>query len=630
MAIKRYVAIADNTITNQYDEALSAQKTSANAGLADSLEIFKLYGQVTNTSKEQARILIKFPINETDLSSDIRTIKQDRDAGILPASGSVKFFMKLCNVRHPETLPRNFKIVAHPLRRAWDEGLGIDLDEYSDIGQSSWLSASSTVAWATAGASHTTTDVNITAPYLMEQEFDTGIEDFEVDISKYVEDVLGSAINSGNNYGHILQLSSSFIDDTNSYYTKKFSARSSEYFFKRPIIEARWDSSLKDDRNNFYYSSSLAPSADNLNTLYLYNNIGGRLKNVPGIGTGNIYVNLYESSASAPSGSALTLVTAGGVSSAAPTVVTGGYVSTGIYSASFAATGTAETLHDVWHKAIRASTTLTFGSGIPSNGTLAIVFGAVGTFTLTFNNAAGSTDASIGSDKAATIDPSAEISSAGNAQRVLLLLRDGVTGDGIKNAYDFAYDGSTTGAETVTITSKQDGSSHDITVTESLSNVSSAVTAASLTNYHTGTIYPETRSLDGTTRTNDYYVSITNLKQEYDSQETARFRIYSRLKGWSPTIYTRAVSEPQLYIPTSGSYEIFRIIDNYKVIEHATGSLKYTELSFDGSGSYFDFDMAMLEPGYTYGIKLAYYDDFISDYKPIDKVFKFRVEKYET
>ena len=150
------------------------------------------------------------------------------------------------------------------------------------------------------------------------------------------------------------------------------------------------------------------------------------------------------------------------------------------------------------------------------------------------------------------------------------------------------------------------------------------------TQYHTGTIYPETRSLKGTTRTNDYYVSITNLKKVYDSKETARFRIYSRLKGWSPTIYTRAVSEPQLYIPTSGSYEIFRIIDNYKVVEHATGSLKYTELSFDGSGSYFDFDMSILESGYSYGIRLAYYDDYISDYKPINKVFKFRVEKYET
>jgi hypothetical protein len=123
---------------------------------------------------------------------------------------------------------------------------------------------------------------------------------------------------------------------------------------------------------------------------------------------------------------------------------------------------------------------------------------------------------------------------------------------------------------------------------------------------------------------------MTNLKKVYDSKETTRFRIYSRLKGWSPTIYSRAVSEPQLYIPTSGSYEIFRIIDNYKVVGHATGSIKYTELSFDGSGSYFDFDMSLLEPGYSYGVKLAYYDDYISEYKPINKVFKFRVEKHET
>ena len=504
MAIKRYVAIADNTITNQYNGALSSQRTNANAGLADSLEIFKIYGQVLENTVEQARVLIKFPINETNLPASVTTIKQDRDAGILPASGSVKFYMKLCNVEHPDTAPRNFKLVAHPLKRSWDEGLGVDLDEYTDIGQSNWLSASSTTAWATAGASNTTSDVDVTTAYLMEQEFDTGLEDFEVDITKYVEDVLSSDINSGNNYGHVLQLSSSFLADANSYYTKKFSARSSEYFFKRPHIEARWDSSLKDDRANFYYSSSLCAETENLNKLFLYNNVSGRLKNIPG-DPSNVYVQFYLSSGSAPSGSALRLVNAGGVNNSAGglEIVTGSKVSTGIYSCSVAITGTADTLHDVWY-----------------NGTS--------------------------------------------------------------------------------------------------------------TQYHTGTLYPETRSLDGTTRTNDYYVSIPNLKKVYDSKETARFRIYSRLKGWSPTIYTRAVSEPQLYIPTSGSYEIFRIIDNYKVVEHATGSIKFTELSFDGSGSYFDFDMSLLEPGYSYGIKLAYYDDFISDYKPINKVFKFRVEKHET
>ena len=40
MAIKRYTAIADNTITNQFNQALRSRKTSGNAGLADSLEVF--------------------------------------------------------------------------------------------------------------------------------------------------------------------------------------------------------------------------------------------------------------------------------------------------------------------------------------------------------------------------------------------------------------------------------------------------------------------------------------------------------------------------------------------------------------------------------------------------------------
>jgi len=496
MGIKRYVAIADNTITNQFNEALQSRNTKGNTGLADSLEMFKIYGQVTSASVEQTRILIKFPVNETDLRSEIRTIKQDRDAGILPESGSVSFFMKMYDVKHPDTVPNNFKLVAHPLTKNWTEGNGIDLDEYSDIGQSNWLSASTGVGWATEGGDFSTASV-------FQQQFDTGFEDFVVDISSYVEQTIAGTLNSGNNYGLIVLFSSSILSDSNSYYTKKFSARSSEYFFSRPIIEARWDSSIKDDRRNFYYSSSLCPAADNLNTLYLYNNIGGRLKNIPSVGTGSIYVNLYQSSASAPSGSALTLVQDGThVLSGSPTVVTGGDVSTGIYSCSVAVTGTADTLHDVW------------------------------------------------------------------------------------------YSGST--------------------------------------QYHTGTLFPETLSLAETTKTNDYYVSLTNLKTTYSNTETARIRIYSRLKGWSPTIYTRAVSEPQLYIPTSGSYEIIRIIDNYKVVEHATGSVKFTELSFDGSGSYFDLDMSILEPGYSYGIKLAFYDDYISDYKPIDEVFRFRVEKHET
>jgi hypothetical protein len=90
-------------------------------------------------------------------------------------------------------------------------------------------------------------------------------------------------------------------------------------------------------------SSSLL-STENLNTLYLYNLRNNRPVNIPTIGTGNLYVKIYETLGSSP----VTLSLGGGVISGNPTVVTGGWVSTGIYSASFAYTGTASTIYDVW------------------------------------------------------------------------------------------------------------------------------------------------------------------------------------------------------------------------------------------------------------------------------------------
>ena len=73
---------------------------------------------------------------------------------------------------------------------------------------------------------------------------------------------------------------------------------------------------LKDNRGNFYYSSSLAPAADNLNTIYLYNYVRGSLKNIPCISTGSILVSIYSGSAdnSGPSGSKLKLSVGGDVS----------------------------------------------------------------------------------------------------------------------------------------------------------------------------------------------------------------------------------------------------------------------------------------------------------------------------
>ena len=73
---------------------------------------------------------------------------------------------------------------------------------------------------------------------------------------------------------------------------------------------------------------------------------------------------------------------------------------------------------------------------------------------------------------------------------------------------------------------------------------------------------------------------------------------------------------------------MFRIIDDLDVISFGTGSgqqNKYTKLSYDNEGNYFDMDMSNFESGYSYGIQFMY--DVDGRQVIQDKVFKFRVER---
>jgi len=471
MAIRRYVASADNTITNAFKDGLGVRATGSNMGQADVSEVFSIYGRASLTSSELSRVLTQFSVS---------TISSDRTAGVIPASGSVSFYLRLYNAETSQTVPKNFTVVAQAISRAWNEGDGLDLENYKDIGKSNWVSASTTTAWSSAGGDYHETPV-------FTQTFDSGLEDLEIDISDLVEQWIDG---TKDNYGIGIRLTSSVESDTTSYYTKRFFARGTQYFFKKPVIEARWNSSTQDDRGDFYMSSSLAPAADNLNTLYLYNYVRGQLTNIPAIGTGEIYVDLYQTLG----GTALT--------QEINTPATGGYVSTGIYSCSVCITGTYTTLRDVWY----------------SEGT----------------------------------------------------------------------------------------------------------------EYFTGTISPQTFGAAAVSTGNNRYITkIKNLRNKYFSEEEARFNVYVRSKNWSPTIYTVASSEIENTIIPSASYRVYRVLDGYNAIPHGTGSELQTLLSYDVSGNYFNLDMSLLEPGYEYGIKLAFYDSQRQSWLEQDQKFLFRVEDYE-
>ena len=403
MGIKRYTADADTTITNAYRSNLTTRGTGSNMGRADSMAIFSIYGQESSGSTELSRTLVNFPIG---------TVTADRASGVLPASGSVSFYMRMFNAVTPYTVPRDFLVqvaavsgTSWPANFSWQEGNGIDMEGYTDVTRNgigaNWINAGSsstngTITWQNVGGDYfTDASSSFTARFL------NGTEDLEIDITSLVEQWVnssGNVLGSKTNYGVGVHLtpayeayfsSSSGADSGSvpnntggsrrSYYTKKFFARSSEFFFKRPLLEARWNSATKDDRGNFYYSSSLLTAEENLHTLYLYNYFAGQLRNIPDIGAGNIYLTLHSGSGdnSSPAATRLLPVPDGThVMPHTPTVVTGGCVSTGIYSASFALTASSSPLthiFDVWqsgsmeyHTGTVEPTVLRIGAEAPS------------------------------------------------------------------------------------------------------------------------------------------------------------------------------------------------------------------------------------------------------------------------
>jgi len=490
--LKKIYANADNTITNAHkptSNGFSAiRATGSNMGAADILEIFGLYHSYNTSSAEISRALIQFPVNE---------ISSMRSTGEIPASGSVNFFLSLKDAPSQETLPSDYTISVYAIGALWQEGFGLDMDNYSDITNdsvgSNWIMRSGSTPWTSVGG-------DFLASSLVNQSIVKGDEDLNVDVSDIVENwIKGSGGGGYANYGFLIKLSASFepfstgespdIDNltgsTRSYYTKRFFARNTEYYFKRPCLEIKWDDSRKDDRGNFYTSSSLAPAADNLNTLYLYNFVRGQLKNIPAVGTGEIFVDLYATLG----GNALT--------QCIKTPATGGYIDTGIYTCSVCVNTTASLVRDVWH---------------------------------------------------------------------------------------------TGGVE-----------------------------------YHTGSISTIDLSAVTTNQNSKYIISLTNHKKQYHREEIANINVFVRPKDWSPNIFTVAQSTVTNTIIEEMHYKVERSVDNFIVLDYATGSIKNTQLSYNNDGNYFNFDMSILEPGYEYKFKFASYEDYRETYREHPYEFKFRV-----
>ena len=338
MGIKRYFATKDNTITNAYKDSLTLRGTGSNMGASDILENFVIFGQVTSSATvgtaEQSRVLLEFDMNE---------ILNDISQGVVPSS-SVDYVLKMYNAPHAGTTPLSYSLDVTMLAADWNEGRGLDMENYSDFGYSNWIQPKKGATWNVTGGAYYGNS-NLIGSYF----FSGGLEDLEVNVNYAIDE--WRSLNKSN-YGFLVKNTDEVISGSlGTFFTKKFFGRTSEFVLKRPIIEARWDSSRTDNRGSFLVSGALASAANNMNTLFLYNSVRGQLQNIPYLNNGRVNVSLYDDLSGSPSGSTLQIKNSQNQTVTSVTggiLIENGIVRTGIYTASFSTTSSLPVVHDVW------------------------------------------------------------------------------------------------------------------------------------------------------------------------------------------------------------------------------------------------------------------------------------------
>jgi len=328
----RIYSVADTFISNKintYKNEPSYRITGSNFGAAPHLEICKLTGTYPNSLPEYSRALLKFDI--TQLSQSIFVDKT------IPSS-SVKYNLKLFDLKHNSTTPSSFRIACYPLSRSWDEGNGTDTDSFKDYGYANWLSATSTQTWTYSGSDMLTSSFGTGSCY-----FSNGWEDFEADITQIVGNWLTASVGQTTgitNDGIVLMLTESQENDALEYKTKMFYSRESKYIDKLPYIQATWDNDIiKDNAKNFAYN--------NESKLFFYNYVRGDLTDV----SQPLWVRIRDHIVSA--------------SSSYNSTLTASRWDTGIYSCSLTISNTASfsgTWYAVW---LSASTCYCTSSFIP-------------------------------------------------------------------------------------------------------------------------------------------------------------------------------------------------------------------------------------------------------------------------
>jgi len=628
MSVKKYIASKDNTISNLFLENLSDRGSSGNTGQSDILEMFSIYAQASTGSLEKSRILIDFPISE---------ILKDRANKEIPASGSVNFVLRLFNAPHGQSTPSDYYVEASPLLSSWDEGYGLDMETYLDKGASNWISSSKDTPWPHPGSSYFKQDFNVAKNFTYAQYLENGLENIEIDITPAVEEWLkvsespsALVVSKTNLKFNDIPAVSSSVRLTDAFGTSKI------FYFKnndQPQVTGDTSGSY----NIVLRGANVSGTIDNFVTALQDPNSGFLTSSNQGFvfdksqpwlsltqslsgASGNTFVNLEGvtniaassfSSGAGLSNSGMVLFLSGAYED--------GSLEKSFYTKKLFARGShhffkrpsIEARWDDSKTDDRSSSYVSSSMVPPVENVYKIYF--YNRFRGNLYDLPNPTPPHAG-----IINPTTQLScslyqSLGGPK---IVLHDGKTHVSASNP--------SVGVYSVEFCVTGSGTFYDV-----WSNREDKGTANAgddiYTEYHTGSaIVVKTNSPE------DYYeelrhvVKIVNLQDSYKNNEKVTLRAHVREKNWKPNIYTKATNKIQTSNIREAYYQVKRISDNLIVLPFSTGSVRYTALSYDTSGSYFDLDLSLLEPNYSYEIGFLF--KLNNTYKEQKDKFKFRVE----
>ena len=616
MGIMRWSAEADTTITNAWKEGFSSRGETANMGLADALEVFSLYGQSSKTgadSKEVARILIRF--NMTKLRESLAA----GDVPLFNADNAPKYYLRLFNAPHPETLPRNFTLDVFALDQPFEEGTGIDMSEYKDVGAASWTAramvansaGTGTITVVDSPANGTTFNVKIDTELFVvtagasEAATKANIID-EINNGTAAANTASALVDAASGAGNTITITSKANGASGNYRydvaVNDGNITTANYYMTGGSDYTKWTDSggtAMGTDSGPYTAPAKASQTFETGEEDILLDITAHVQNMVWDGSALRSLNTIKTN---HKGYIIKIATEN--------------VSTSIYTKKFFARSSEyffkrPCIEARWDASVKDNR----GKFYAESSLLTNAQNKQNLFL--YNSVNGSR-----SDYNANLwvryysDPD---------YTQLITVKDANHASAYTASPFGVVNKDSTGVYRSSVVVDTNGSKiYD----KWYSAAAGGSAESSWTIVHTGSVDINQRTSELKTKKDRYIFTITNLKNSYSRSEKPRFRVYSRLKDWSPTIYTVARRSLQNEIVDNVYFKIFRVVDDEVLFDYGRGTTAsnndHTLLSYDSEGSYFDFDMSLLEAGYMYGIRIMTSID--GELREQKEIFKFRVD----